>query len=892
MTTKPHPTSAARTLLSGLALATCVWLSARAEIIPAERRTDWQPGVTYNGGIPERTLIYKTLTPSGGSDRAAIQNALDTCPSNQVVLLGPGTFKLTGQSLNITRSHITIRGAGPSNTRIVQTPENAAPVFLVGWPGYYWVQQTRFATDGTKGTKTVTLVNNPGLQVGELVHVNETYDSSLTRFNSVPEEPHQVDDYLGWGEESNQHHAGGSMSLSRPIGQAMEIAAINGDEITFSTPFHLNFRTSHAAHVARLAQGGGTTALQPVTRVGIEDLTVSYGGGGDGGANFRFFVASYCWAKNIESDHALGSSFAFDGSFRCELRDSFLHHAGSPNPGGGGYGLVFDRYAADCLAENNISWNFNKVMVMRSSGGGNVIGYNFMQDGFGAGYPDLVENGLNASHMTTPHMELFEGNESFNFSGDFRWGNTVYITAFRNHLTGQRTAAPPLDAYVYTGGEGSFYFQDRGNRRAVGLSQGHYWYNFVGNVLGYEGMTLLANPRSLYRTPQTSWEYDDSGTDGAVPMWSLGEGDPKVLATAARHGNYDYVTKTTRWDLDNPDHTLPDSLYMPSKPAFFGTTPWPVVRPENTANPIAGEMPAKVRFNAYVAAHVAKLGPPVTLSGPSTFLTKTSPVIYTITYPEQYDHIDLKVDTLHQTGAVTGIILHGTYDANGTIGISGSGNTRTITISNLSGNGTLGISLAEGTATDAAGNLAPAVSLSKVFTVGVPTQVPTAGVDVVHRQPGASLKIPVADLLANDALFPGGFAYLYLSLVQVNSPSANGATVQLDGDFVNYTGDAGNADDSFTYVIFSELFHSQGTVNVIVNPPVGGTVSILSTSQAGSERRFQISGSPGQFYRLQRVVVLGGSWTDLTGASAGANGKLELADGNSPDTAFYRVVAQ
>jgi hypothetical protein len=40
------------------------------------------------------------------------------------------------------------------------------------------------------------------------------------------------------------------------------------------------------------------------------------------------------------------------------------------------------------------------------------------------------------------------------------------------------------------------------------------------------------------------------------------------------------------------------------------------------------------------------------------------------------------------------------------------------------------------------------------------------------------------------------------------------------------------------------------------------------------------------------VLVLGDSWNDLTGAAAGANGQLELADSNSPDTAFYRLVAQ
>ena len=64
-----------------------------------------------------------------------------------------------------------------------------------------------------------------------------------------------------------------------------------------------------------------------------------------------------------------------------------LHHTKNPNPGGDGYGLSINGASADNLIENNISWNFNKVMVMRASGGGNVIGYNYFEDGYGQGYP-------------------------------------------------------------------------------------------------------------------------------------------------------------------------------------------------------------------------------------------------------------------------------------------------------------------------------------------------------------------------------------------------------------------------------------------------------------------------------------------------------------------------
>src|SRR5207244_9461699 len=102
----------------------------------------------------------------------------------------------------------------------------------------------------------------------------------------------------------------------------------------------------------------------------------------------------------------------FYGTYRSELRDSYIHETPDPNPGGAGYlaGLAFG--AADNLFENNIMWYGNKVIVVRGSGGGNVIGYNYMDDAFGSTYPNLPEPGINAGHFTTPHMELQIGRAS------------------------------------------------------------------------------------------------------------------------------------------------------------------------------------------------------------------------------------------------------------------------------------------------------------------------------------------------------------------------------------------------------------------------------------------------------------------------------------------------
>src|ERR1700724_2055094 len=61
-------------------------------LLSADRMAAWNPGLMSEGGIPIRTTIYKTLSPSGGDDSAAIQAALNSAPAGQVVMLNPGTF--------------------------------------------------------------------------------------------------------------------------------------------------------------------------------------------------------------------------------------------------------------------------------------------------------------------------------------------------------------------------------------------------------------------------------------------------------------------------------------------------------------------------------------------------------------------------------------------------------------------------------------------------------------------------------------------------------------------------------------------------------------------------------------------------------------------------------
>jgi len=242
----------------------------------------------------------------------------------------------------------------------------------------------------------------------------------------------------------------------------------------------------------------------------VENLTLS--GGTDG--ELRFENAAYSWAKNVEVTQWIGEGVAIDGSFRIELRDSYMHTGSWPVPGGAGYAISFSGGSSEALIENNISIDVNKVIVFRSSGTGSVVGYNYADDGWIYGIEGWIEVGINASHMAGPHHVLFEGNYSFNADSDYTHGNSIYNTFFRNALAGVRRHFPS---------------DINNNSRTVGLAYGSWWDSFIGNVLGrldQMGGYTYTNPAMSCDSSGNNCTGNNANWTGAA-IWSLGY-DPEV----------------------------------------------------------------------------------------------------------------------------------------------------------------------------------------------------------------------------------------------------------------------------------------------------------------------------------------------------------------------------
>jgi hypothetical protein len=533
---------------------------AVADVMPPERRTTWNPGIP--GGIPARTTVCATVSAAAYGNgvmdaTAGIQAAIDACPPDEVVRLSAGEFAVNGTDPIRINKGIVLRGAGASQTRLTKTTTTANPLILIG---ERWLQEAGsvdLTADAPKGATSVQVKSTAGFSVGQLVVVDETTDDS----------------YVYWGTNAAVAPGGPGRGwftrYDRPVGQMLEIASISGNAVSFTTPLHIAFDTAHRAQITRY------TIPYGAKYAGVEDLYVR--GGQDDNVTLRFALNS--WVKGVESDWSMGDSFALDSCLRCVLRDSYAHDTPNPYPGGAGYMLSLATYTADSLVENNIFMNGNKVMVMRASGGGNVIAYNYFDNGHIGNDLGWMETGLNASHLTCPHFELFEGNQAFNIDGDDTWGGAVYNTFFRNHATGKRRS-----------------YADINSRRAIGLMYGHYWYSFVGNVLG----TPDQQP-----APYSGFAYEDlyPWENDPIGLWRLGytpqdwkaPPDARVVSTTHRHANFDYATNAVQW-AGGFEQALPNSFYLSAKPAFFGDNPWPWVDATGTVK--LHTLPARARYDA------------------------------------------------------------------------------------------------------------------------------------------------------------------------------------------------------------------------------------------------------------------------------------------------------
>jgi hypothetical protein len=261
---------------------------------------------------------------------------------------------------------------------------------------------------------------------------------------------------------------------------------------------------------------------------------------------------------------------------RITIRDSYLY--GGQSAHSTSYG-VEDFSTGDNLVENNIFQHVTAPLSHNGSNTGSVFGYNFaIDDNYtgGGGSPGWMIPGVMFHEVGISHL-LHEGNDGLGALHDDIHGTTHFNTLFRNHFYGDIWNNPPKTS----------------NTAVMNIASYGRYFNIVGNVLGRTG---------YYTT------YESNLSENSKAIFALGwspmggvPNDPQTKATMFRWGNYDTVNGASRFVAAEvpsglsqyanpvpPSQALPASLYLSSKPAFFGSVPWPAIGPDITGGTDTG----------------------------------------------------------------------------------------------------------------------------------------------------------------------------------------------------------------------------------------------------------------------------------------------------------------
>ena len=534
--------------------------SSLAQMIPASRTVTWQGNVGVTGGIPTRTTLRNCVTQDGarvdGTNTASQINAcISNTPVGGVAYLPAGNYFVT--SPIYLQSNKTLRGAGMDST-IIQANANLNGIIIAyggntdctGGAGAISI------TSGyTKGSTQITLASASSFSVGDFMYLNELNDSS------IPVKPDG-----GNGAWVGGCYGTGSM---RVRSQIVKVTGKSGNTLTVSPPLYFTFSSGNDPKATK------TPAY--IQYAGVEDLTVKIGTGTGTRASIYFQGVANSWIKNVKIKTCGRRCIAFDiDNYRNELRDSYITGCVDRENSDTCYGTEIASSSAN-LIENNIYDNTADGPVLVSSSG-NVIAYNYF---YGVHRTNNLttwfwnDNWTHGSHCS---YNLWEGNHMSGLAWDDYWGSNSHNTAFRNRSTSK-------DATVSYGA----YHQEVA---AIFIGTDNHYNNVVGNILGTSGWSNAYDVRNT-----NAW------TTNAIYATAVPNTDDLAFTTLLRHMNYDYYTNSIKTcntsgepgcQSGDGGGTLPNSLYLGSKPSFFGNCAWPAFGPD--LNPPVKTLPAKDRF--------------------------------------------------------------------------------------------------------------------------------------------------------------------------------------------------------------------------------------------------------------------------------------------------------
>ena len=585
------------------------WAQPWSGIISPTRATDWrQAGLP--AGLPDAnwTQCGQTIAAYDGSPDA-ISTQIQSCATNQFVLLGPGTFHLKGSIDFGRKDHVVLRGAGANSTFLVfsgasQVNCNLGTTALIAlcskdqtdmWsnpPVYRW-------TDGPdQGSTQLTLDSNSGIAPGSMLFLSQN-DDGYTGYNPTTGSSIDNNGYFVCADKYQTNPTTGC-AYDGPDGtypnpfthrwqyEAVVVTAVNGNLVTITPPIkHPNWRASQVPTAMR---------LEPLESSGVENLSIDVGNSQDTGYGIDIWACNGCWVSGVTVKNFYNWGIAENWSVHGQYQNNYIYNGDGTGPDS--YGMRFST-TADNLVVNNIFHHIRSSITFDEPDAGTVVAYNYsVNQWVGADAMFLAF----WPHSAGDDFELFEGNVSDGVVMDSSHGSHLNQTLFRNFSTGWESCA--------NGNCGTNTAKDWGASPLVWPFDMRYG-NVIANVSGTPGF------HSVYQNA----EFNGCAS-GACAIYTLGgtnesatiPSDPLVPATMLRWANWDTVTNATHFcgDASNtgwasvcaatsevptsaPNYpnsvpsvgdtaagqaALPASFYYTTKPAWFGDIPFPPVGPD------------------------------------------------------------------------------------------------------------------------------------------------------------------------------------------------------------------------------------------------------------------------------------------------------------------------
>lgn len=603
----------------------------------------WVLGVNVGvvGGIPNRTTIFDdngfgitasldSIDNTGATDvSAAIQAALDSCISGQVVRLPNGDFRCDSTlQLGTGFSGKTFRGSGPGLTNILSYANQG--INAGASSGYYIPDPPVLVTDGLgAGSGEITCD-------GDISYITAGSVIKLLFPNQLDPLIYSV--YLYDVTTNTSPHC-----------QVVKVLSKVGDVLEIFPKLYCD----HTGEEVRVV-----TQSLTANSLSIEDMTVDMDNHVGAYSGILLQNTYGGWIKNVESINALNYGIVMGDVVNCEIRDCWTGELKGLFSNGAG--LLFAGWG--CFIENNCMVDAFPGLEMNGGSSGNVFSYNF------------TDGQWNTNHSPHNRFNYDEGNAVHHQKSDGYFGSesdhTYYRCLFYNEVVGQ----PNLNRFTRNTnvvgclmhnpmGLGNPFIGSVDHFGTAQLSLGDPWRDYAmkgtlsdrisddeievtvttGGLLSYSVIDLhrcylywgVSNENfiiaevSAWSAPVATLNVIEGtppieGTEFSIGPGSYGGGgvtenasypelDLDVEPTTRNILNYRFDNNSLS---DSEGNTLVDSLIYASEPSWWpGGMDWPPFDPET---PVTGNyinIPAGLRFSESIPDAPPEITTPCTVTG-------------------------------------------------------------------------------------------------------------------------------------------------------------------------------------------------------------------------------------------------------------------------------------